>query len=112
MVTRPVCILGGLPAWATINYSYDSYTGESDSEVEELFWQKRDGSRGSALPQHIFDKALSYGNDYQGCDIIEQVDATLGYEQWEREEMLHAAQVYQRGWLPERYLIHHSPWGF
>lgn len=123
MVSRPVMILGGLPAWADVSYGKDADTpngpGECRSEVEELYWRKRDGSKGSPLPDHLFDRALSYGNDYQGCDIIEQVNNQLSYEAWERRAMRDAVELYQRGDLDigaryagELLFVHRSPWGF
>lgn len=80
MPEAPVCILGGLPVIAEVSFSYDSYSMEHDASVEDLFWMKRDGTKGKSIPQHLFDKALEYGNDYQGCNIIEQVNDHLVYE--------------------------------
>lgn len=108
--TRLVTILGGLPAFATVSWGKDADTpngaGEYWSEVEDLQWVRKDGTPGKSLPEHLFNKALNYGNDYQGCDIIEQVEGAMNHERSQQEEMVHAAASYQRGWLAERYLIH------
>lgn len=112
-VTRLVRILGGLPAFATVDFSYDAYSMEHDAEVTELYWYTSTGSVGRPLPRSMFERALTYGNDYQGCNIIEQVQDCLGFEDWERRELQHAAGAYQRGWVPEPYIIHSgcgNPW--
>lgn len=108
--TRLVTVLGGLSAFATVSWGKDADTpngaGEYWSEVEDLQWVRRDGKPGASFSEQLFEKAMSYGNDYEGCNIIEQVEGTLGYEQAQQEEMAHAAASYQRGWLAEGYLIH------
>jgi hypothetical protein len=38
----PVSVLGGLPLIAEVSWSTDYFTGECDSSVDCLYWQKRD----------------------------------------------------------------------
>lgn len=70
MTEALVTIFGGLPVIASVTFSYDSYTMESDAEVEELFWQKKNGKKGKPLPQHLFDRAI----DKEESGIITQVE--------------------------------------
>lgn len=76
MPEAPVTILGGLPVIAEVSFSRDYWTGESDADVDDLCWMKRDGSKGKSIPQHLFDKATA---DYKSADIIEQVVDHLAY---------------------------------
>lgn len=83
MAEAPVTILGGLPVIAQVSFSRDYWTGECDADVDDLFWMKRDGSKGKSIPQHLFDKATA---DYKNADIIEQVVDHLAYADREDEE--------------------------
>lgn len=68
-------ILGGLPVVADVVFGYDSWNMEHWAEVETIYWQKRDGTAGKALPQHIVDKARKYDTGFS-C-LIEQVSDNL-----------------------------------
>lgn len=84
----PGTILGGLPVIAVIESGKDADTpngpGEYWSEVQSLHWQKRDGSKGKELPQHIIDRAEKY--DYAFCDLIENVHEHLAHETWLKKQ--------------------------
>lgn len=70
-------IKGGLPVWAEVYFSYDSFTMESDAEVQDICWVKKDGSRGKSVPEHIYRKVVD--DDCQSCDVIECVqDSIMG----------------------------------
>lgn len=77
-------ILGGLPVWADIASGKDPDgpwgPGEYWSEVQTLYWVKRDGSKGKELPQHIVDRAENY--DYGFCNLIESIFDQLSHESW------------------------------
>lgn len=80
----PGTILGGLPVWAEIDAGKDADTpngpGDYWAEVRQIYWRKRNGSKGKPIPQHLFDKAAKY--DYKFCDLIEQVqDHWLYYKE-------------------------------
>jgi len=81
MPEAPVSIFGGLPVIAVVSFTRDYY-GECDADVDELYWMKRDGSKGKALPQHLFDKATA---DYKSADIIEQVIEHLAGAEYEAQ---------------------------
>ena len=49
-------IFGCLPAIAVISTGYDSFTGEYWSELDHLFWRKRDGLPGKEIPKKIRDR--------------------------------------------------------
>ena len=55
MAEVPVRV-NGLPLIAVVHTSYDAYTGESDAEVQALYWRKRDGSRGKHVSTKIWDR--------------------------------------------------------
>lgn len=76
-------ILGGLPVFVEINSGKDADTpngpGEYWASVEEIYWLKRDGTKGSAIPQAVLDRAEKY--DYGFCNLIENIFETLAAEQ-------------------------------
>jgi hypothetical protein len=53
----PGTICGGLPVWATMDWSYDIYPGESDAKITEIRWLNRDGTPGGHIPQKVWDRA-------------------------------------------------------
>lgn len=55
----PATILGGLPVIAAVRFGVDDGPNGRDywAEVEQIYWRKRDGSKGKPIPQHIFDRA-------------------------------------------------------
>jgi hypothetical protein len=79
----PAQILGGLPIIAEVSFGRD-YFGEYWEEVDHLYWRKRDGTAGKEIPQHIRDKAEAC--DYGLCNVIEQVNDYLAYEQAQQED--------------------------
>jgi hypothetical protein len=84
MPEGPGTILGCLPVTAAVWFSRgDGYTTDDDAGVDQIFWRKRDGSKGKEIPQHVRDRAEAY--DYAFCDLIEQVSEHLVHEDWLRE---------------------------
>lgn len=85
MVTRLASILGGLPVIAEISFGKDADTpngaGEHWSEVDALYWCKKDGSAGKEIPEHVRDRAEKY--DPYFCNLIENVCEQLAYERSE-----------------------------
>ena len=81
---RPSTILGGLPVIVDIHFGKDADTpngaGEYWSEVEAIYWRRKDGTKGKPIPQHLFDKAEVY--DPYFCTIAERVSDELAYESW------------------------------
>lgn len=87
MPEGPARILGGLPVWAEVSfYRGDGWSTDDDAEVDTLFWQKRDGSKGKEVTQTIYDRCEAY-DDYWQCDVIDMVCDYLAHEQYERELM-------------------------
>ena len=76
MVYVPVTVLGGLPVIANVWFSGPDYEGEYDAGVDELFWQKRDGSRGAPLSQRVIDRIEK--ESYWEADVTEQANDWLG----------------------------------
>ncbi len=79
MPEGPATILGGLPVIAVVSFGVDDSVNGREywSEVETLHWQKKDGSKGKEIPQHIRDRAEEY--DYGLCSVTEQVSDYLAY---------------------------------
>lgn len=99
--TAPVTALG-LPLIAVVTAGYDAFNGESWSEVAELFWRKRDGSRGKHVSPKVWDKIDGDGDGLNG--LTEQVFDHLEHERWERETLpLLAVQLYQGGTQSEDF---------
>lgn len=78
MVKHIATILGGLPVIADVSFGHDGFTGEYYSEVSQLYWVKKDGSPGKALPQHIKDKAEKYDPSF--ASLTENVSEMLAHE--------------------------------
>ena len=88
MPEGPATILGGLPVWVEASAGVDDnpITGrEYWSEVDALYWLKKDGTKGSPIPQKVWDRAEEY--DYGFCTTLEQLWDHLSYEQYERDLM-------------------------
>ena len=81
----PGTICGGLPIWATVAWGYDPYTGESDAEITELRWLKRDGTPGSPVSQKVWDKAEAA--DPYFCDLTEALGYQAAEEDWRAKEI-------------------------
>lgn len=82
----PSSILGGLPVWAEVSFTRgDGWTTDDDAEVDALYWLKRDGTKGSPLPEHMYDR-LEAKDPYWQCDVIEKVTDHLAYERYIREQ--------------------------
>lgn len=80
----PATILGGLPVIVDVSFGQD-YWGEYWAEVDALYWQKRDGTAGKALPQHIIDRAEAYDSDF--CCVVDQVSDYIAYLQSDETEV-------------------------
>lgn len=82
MPEAPVTILGGLTVIAEVSFGYDSGSAyapaEHWSEVEGIFWMKRNGTRGKPIPDHLYERAEKY--DPYFAHVIEQVIDHLIYE--------------------------------
>lgn len=75
MARAPGTILGGLPVIADVAFGIDGWTGEGWSEVEHIYWQKKDGTAGKEIPLHLRDKAEKY--DPYFSNLTEQVGEHL-----------------------------------
>lgn len=71
----PGFILGGLPIIADISFGRDGFSGEFWSEVEAIYWRKKDDTAGKELPVHIRDRAEAY--DPYFSELIERASAYL-----------------------------------
>jgi hypothetical protein len=80
----PGTILGGLPVIAEVSFGVSDGPDGRDywAEVDTIYWMKRNGSKGKAIPQHIRDRAEKY--DYYFCNLIEQVQDHLVYQDYLR----------------------------
>jgi hypothetical protein len=79
-------ICGGLPVIAHVTFTRgDGWTTDDDAEVDEIYWMKKDGTKGKPIPEHLRERAEK--QDYLLCNLIEQVSDYLAYEQYERELM-------------------------
>lgn len=82
MPEAPATILGGLPVVADVSFGVtDCPTTGRDywSEVDAIYWRRRDGSKGKPISQKIWDKAEKA--DPYFCSVIEQVNDHLVHEQ-------------------------------
>lgn len=81
MVLVHATILGGLPVVADVAFGKDADTpngpGEYWSDVETLYWRKRDGTRGKEVSEAIYDRCHKY-DDYWQADVTEQANDWLG----------------------------------
>lgn len=85
-VFGPATVLGGLPVIAEITFTRgDGWTTDDDAEVDCLYWQKRDGSKGEPLSEKIMARIEK--EDYWECAVIESVSDYLAHEQYEREQL-------------------------
>ncbi len=90
MPEAPV-VINGLPLIAVVNAGYDSFNGESYADLDEVYWRRRDGSRGKLVSDKVRDRI-------DDCEAIEQVWDHLAYEQYVWDCALKGApQVYQNG---------------
>jgi hypothetical protein len=64
-------ILGGLPVIADVYWGHSPWDGEGFAEIVEIYWRKRDGSKGKPIPTHLRDRAEKY--DRYFCGLIEQL---------------------------------------
>lgn len=78
----PASILGGLPVWAecSVHVSPAGPWGpaEYDMELDDLFWQKKDGSKGGRIPDHIWESA-SQKDPYWQAYVTEAVSDYVAY---------------------------------
>lgn len=89
----PATILGGLPVIAEVAFGKDADGpwgwGEYWAEVEGLYWQKRDGSKGARLPATLYDRAEKYDPGF--CDLTTNVSDDMAAEQSEQERLVSGA---------------------
>src|ERR1051325_2902568 len=76
MVLVPVTILGGLPVIANCWFSGPDYFGEYDAGVDEIYWQKSDGTPGKEISEKVRDR-LDKEAYWQGY-VTEQASDWLG----------------------------------
>lgn len=91
-------ILGGLPVWALVNFGMTDDENGRDywSEVEDICWVRRDGSRGKSISKPMFDRAESA--DPYFASVTEAVSDYLAYDNWiSRVLPGEALRMYQRG---------------
>lgn len=81
----PVTILGGLPVLAEVWFTVDYY-GESDSGVDAIYWQKRDGTKGKEVSQKIYDRLEK--DAYWQASVTEQAVDWLAYADHQDEERI------------------------
>lgn len=81
-------ILGGLPIIAKVAFGKDADGpwgyGEYWSEVEAIYWVKRNGTKGKEIPQHIFDRAEKY--DPYFCSLTEHLSECAAHEAAEAKD--------------------------
>lgn len=74
---------GCLPVWIVVNCGKDADTpngpGEHYEEVEEIYWLKRNGTKGSHISQKLWDEAEA--EDYGFCMMLEAFWSDMRYEQ-------------------------------
>lgn len=83
MPTGPCTVMGGLPLIADVSFTRDFY-GDVDADVDQLYWMKRDGSKGAPVSEAFMEK-LNKRHEWWEADVTEQVSEHLAYEQAERE---------------------------
>jgi hypothetical protein len=71
LVRGETTILGGLPVIMDVDCGYDHWAGEGYSEVNAIYWRKRDGTAGKEIPESVYDRANKY--DWAFCDAIERL---------------------------------------
>jgi hypothetical protein len=87
MVFVPVTVKGGLPMIADVWFSGPDYFGEYDSDVDDLYWQKKDGSKGKPISDKIM-LDIQKKDPYYESYIIEQVNDWLGYNARDEQDNL------------------------
>jgi hypothetical protein len=81
----PATILGGLPVWAEVWFTRgDGYSSDDDAGVSELFWLKRDGTKGGPVPDSVRDRAEAK-DPYWEVDVVDKVTDYLAHEQYLEE---------------------------
>ena len=83
MPEGPCTVLGGLPVIAEVSFTRgDGWMTDDDAQVDGLYWQKRNGSKGAPLSEKIMERIEK--ESYWQCAVIDQVQDYLMYEQEER----------------------------
>jgi hypothetical protein len=78
MVYVPCTVKGGLPVIASVWFTGPSAGYEDyDSGVDELYWQKKDGSRGKEVSKAFMDSVEKYDTFWQAT-VTEQANDWLG----------------------------------
>lgn len=80
----PATILGGLPIIADVSFGRDDWSGEYWAEVDNIYWQKKDGTAGKQIPQKVYDRAEAYDSGF--CNLTEQANDYLAGPPDEDEE--------------------------
>jgi len=70
-------ILGGLPVIAEVSWGTD-YWGEGYAEIEQIYWMKRDGTKGKPISRKVFDRAEIYDSYF--CSLVEQLSEQAAHE--------------------------------
>ena len=78
MVFVPVSVKGGLPMIADVWFSGPDYFGEYNAGCDELYWQKKDGSKGKPISNKLMLDIEKKDPDYESY-IIEQANDWLAY---------------------------------
>lgn len=64
-------ILGIMPVVVDLVFTRgDGWETDDDVYIDAMYWQRKDGSAGSPVPQHVRDRADKV--DYLLCNLIEQ----------------------------------------
>ncbi len=86
MADHLVTVLGGLQAVADVTFYRGNRwdTEEDDAEVE-MYWAKRDGSKGAPFSDKMYAR-LDKRDPFWHANVIEQVCDAIAYEQYAEEE--------------------------
>lgn len=76
-VFAPVTVIGGLPVIAEVWFSGPDYKGEYDAGVDQLYWQKHNGSKGKPLSQKVMDRIQK--EQYWDAYVTEQTNDWLSF---------------------------------
>lgn len=97
MPQGPSVLFGCLPVWIVVSAggnTYDDYW----EEVEEVYWLKRNGTKGSPVKQSILDRAEA--QDFGFCNVLESFWDNWRCAKDEEEERLRNLGPY----TPQDYL--------
>lgn len=82
-------LLGCLPVIVEIASGKDADTpngpGEYWSEVQKVWWRKRDGTKGKEVSEAVLDRAEK--QDYGFCDLMDVAFDNHARQEWEDEHL-------------------------